>query len=119
MIKINFSTFVQSLPYFFSPTVLARKPNLEKLSIYSIKFFHNFHLSKSSFTCHGIRVNGLARRLFVCTVYARIWILFLVSVILRLIHNLQANILWFLKRGLKNVPPIVYNPIKIMTLKMT
>ena len=31
--------------------LLTRKPNLEKNSIYSNKFFHNFHLSKSSFTC--------------------------------------------------------------------
>ena len=28
---------------------LARKPNLETFSIYSNKFFHNFHLSESSF----------------------------------------------------------------------
>ena len=35
--------------------LLTRKPNLEKLSIYSNKFFHNFHLSESSFTCPGIR----------------------------------------------------------------
>jgi len=31
--------------------LLARKPNLEKDSIYSNKFFHNFHFSESSFTC--------------------------------------------------------------------
>ena len=35
--------------------LLAQKPNLEKFSIYSNKFFHNFHLSKSSFTCPGLR----------------------------------------------------------------
>jgi hypothetical protein len=33
--------------------LLSRKPNLEKCSIYSNKFFHNFHLSESSFTCPG------------------------------------------------------------------
>jgi len=43
--------------------LLARKPNLEKLSSYSNKFFHNFHLSESSFTCPGLRASGLARRL--------------------------------------------------------
>jgi hypothetical protein len=31
--------------------LLVRKPNLEKCSNYSNKFFHNFHLSESSFTC--------------------------------------------------------------------
>jgi hypothetical protein len=40
--------------------LLARKPNLEKCSIYSNKFFHNFHLSKSSFTFPGLRASGLA-----------------------------------------------------------
>jgi len=49
---------------FFSPTyVLAQKWNLEKNSIYSNKFFHNFHLSESSFTCHGLRESGLAWKL--------------------------------------------------------
>jgi hypothetical protein len=43
--------------------LLARKPNLEKCSIYSNKFFHNFHLSKSSFTFPGLRASGLAQRL--------------------------------------------------------
>jgi len=33
--------------------LLTRKPNLEKLSIYSSKFFYNFHLSESSFNCFG------------------------------------------------------------------
>ena len=36
---------IQSLPYFFH--LFARKANLEKFSIYSNKFFHNFHLSLS------------------------------------------------------------------------
>jgi hypothetical protein len=40
--------------------LLARKSNLEKNYIYSNKFFHNFHLSESSFTCTGFRANGLA-----------------------------------------------------------
>ena len=39
--------------------LLARKPNLENVSIYSIKFFHNFYLSVSSFTCLGLRTSGL------------------------------------------------------------
>jgi len=44
--------------------LLVRKPNLEKKnSIYSNKFFHNFHLSESSFTCPGLWTSGLARRL--------------------------------------------------------
>ena len=37
--------------------LLARKPNLEKISIYSNKFFHNFHLSESSFTCPRLRAS--------------------------------------------------------------
>ena len=41
----------------------ARKPNLEKMYIYSNKFFHNFHLSESSFTCPGLRESVLARKL--------------------------------------------------------
>jgi hypothetical protein len=43
--------------------LLARKPNLEKNSIYSDKFFYNFHLSESSFTCPALRASGLVRRL--------------------------------------------------------
>jgi len=38
-------------------------PHLEKISIYSNKFFHNFHLSESNFTCPGLRASGLAGRL--------------------------------------------------------
>ena len=41
----------------------AWKPNIEKLSIYSNKFFHSFHLSKSSFTCPGLWASGLVQRL--------------------------------------------------------
>ena len=43
--------------------LLAQKPNLEKLYIYSNKLFHNFHLSESSFTRPGFRASGLAQRL--------------------------------------------------------
>ena len=49
---------------FFHLPVLARKPNLQKFSIYSNKFFHKFHLSESSFTCPELRASGLARRLY-------------------------------------------------------
>ena len=45
--------------FFFN--LLAQKPNLEKIYIYSIKFFHNFHLSESSFTCPWLRPSGLAK----------------------------------------------------------
>ena len=38
--------------------LLARKPNLELFSIYSNKFFHNFHLSESSFTYANLRTSG-------------------------------------------------------------
>jgi hypothetical protein len=31
-----------------------------QISIYSNKFFHNFHLSETSFTCPGLRASGLA-----------------------------------------------------------
>ena len=43
--------------------LLARKPNLENCYIHSNKFFHNFHLPESSFTCPWLRASGLARRL--------------------------------------------------------
>ena len=59
--------YVQFLPYFFS--YFPGKPNLEKKN-YSNKFFHNFHLSKSSFTCPGLRASGLAQRLLLITSYA-------------------------------------------------
>jgi hypothetical protein len=54
-------TSVFSLIFF---THLPESQNIEKLSIYSNKFFYNFHLSKSSLTCPAaLRANGLARRL--------------------------------------------------------
>jgi hypothetical protein len=31
--------------------------------IYSNKFFHNFHLSETSFTCPRLQASGIARRL--------------------------------------------------------
>ena len=36
---------------------------LAKYPIYSNKFFHNFHLSESSFTCPCLWASGLARKL--------------------------------------------------------
>ena len=48
------------------------KPNLGNFSIYSNKFFHNFHFSESSFTCPWLRASGLARRLLqylLCVIY--------------------------------------------------
>ena len=41
--------------------LLARRPNLENISIYSNKFFYNFHLSESSLTCPGHWVSGLRK----------------------------------------------------------
>ena len=43
--------------------LLARKPKLEKISIYLNKLFHNVHLSESGFTCPRLRVSGLVWRL--------------------------------------------------------
>ena len=61
-IPVYTTTSVFALIFFH---LLARKPNLEKCSIYSNKFFHNFHLSESSVTCHELRTSacGLVRRL--------------------------------------------------------
>ena len=53
MSKSVYIIVIQSLPQFFSPT-------LENFSIYSNKFFHNFHLSESNFTYPGLRASGLA-----------------------------------------------------------
>ena len=44
---------------FFSPTC----PKAKFRQKLSNKFFHNFHLSKSSFTCPVLQASGLARRL--------------------------------------------------------
>jgi hypothetical protein len=53
--------------------LLARKPYLEKNSIYLNKFFHNFHLSESSFTCPGLRASGLARRMWLTPITFNIY----------------------------------------------
>ena len=45
-------------------TYLPESQIKKKNSIYSDKFFHNFHLSESSFTCPWLRESGLARRLY-------------------------------------------------------
>jgi len=44
-------------------TYLPESQIYKKNYIYSNKFFHNFHLSESNFTCPGLRASGLARRL--------------------------------------------------------
>ena len=49
--------------------LLARKLNLEKISMYSNKFFHNFHMSESSFTCPGLQASELAQRLVYWKIY--------------------------------------------------
>ena len=43
--------------------LLARKSNIEKCSIHSNKFYHNFDLFESSFTCPGLWASVLAQRL--------------------------------------------------------
>jgi hypothetical protein len=61
----NNHSLLYGIPLFalFFFHLFAQKSNLEKISIYSNKFFHNFHLSESSFICPGLRASGLARRL--------------------------------------------------------
>ena len=51
-------SYIQSLPSFCSPTCLKAKFRRKK-NIYSNKFFHNFHLSESSFTCPRLHASGL------------------------------------------------------------
>ena len=63
VITLHPSMSVQLTFYSLCLNVFARKPNLEKMYIYSNKFFHNFHFSESSFTCPGLRESVLARRL--------------------------------------------------------
>ena len=64
------SSLYQSLSQFISPT--CPKAKFRKFSIYNYanKFFHNFHLSESSFTCSGLRSSGLAQRLLYTSFYA-------------------------------------------------
>jgi len=69
----------QSLPYCFLPTFPKAKFSKKK-SIYSSKFYHNFYLSKSSFTCPRLRASGLARRL--------LWWKFYLITDLILLHNI-------------------------------
>ena len=56
----NLSISVFALIFFH---LLSWKANVDIFSIYSNKFFHNFYLSESSFTCPGLLASGLARRL--------------------------------------------------------
>jgi hypothetical protein len=46
--------------------------HLPKISIYSNKLFHNFHLSKFSFTCPGSQASVLVQRLSVAGQASRI-----------------------------------------------
>ena len=55
-----YTCIYQSLLNFFSPTCPKAKYR-KKNSIYSNKFFRNFHLSESSFTCPGLRASELVR----------------------------------------------------------
>ena len=54
------------MPYIFFFTI-CQKQKLSRTIFYSFwhsyKFFNNFHLSKSSFTCTGLQASGLAWRL--------------------------------------------------------
>jgi hypothetical protein len=45
--------------------LLAERQIWKKKKIYSNKFFHDFHLAESSFTCPRLRISGLAWRLSV------------------------------------------------------
>ena len=63
--------------FFCSPTSPEAKFRRRKKSIYSSKFFHNFHLSESSFTCPGLQASGLAWKLHYITYlylyYLAVW----------------------------------------------
>ena len=63
--KMRLLLTVYAFIFFF--TYLPESPNLEKKNIYSNKFFHNFRLSESSFTCPKLRASGLVQRLFLTT----------------------------------------------------
>ena len=62
----------------------APKPNLEGKKNYSNKFFHNFHLSKSSFTCRGFRSCGLARKLYMYIIYYFLFLLVMKTIYIKL-----------------------------------
>ena len=66
MMNINYEVkrFIlhHSFPSCFSPTC-PKAIFREKKNIYSNKFFHNFYLSESSFTCPRLRASVLVRRL--------------------------------------------------------
>jgi len=59
--KMTFFIFIGSLCFHFSPT--CPKAKFRKIFYLSNKFFHNFHLSESSFTCPLLRASRLARRM--------------------------------------------------------
>jgi len=59
--EIRTDSFVVFALIFF--TYLPESQIKEKKNIYSNKFFHNFRLSESSFTCPRRRTSGFARRL--------------------------------------------------------
>ena len=75
--KIYISVWLRSLKSYMSITVIYKaislclhffhlnlpESQIIFFFIYSSKFFHNFHLSESSFTCPRLRASGLARRL--------------------------------------------------------
>ena len=69
--------------------LLAQKPNLEKCSTYSNKFFHNFHLSESSFTCPGLQASELVQRMvFVFVLVFNLWEVGLVYTTFNVIKSL-------------------------------
>jgi hypothetical protein len=57
------ATTVFALIFFTYFSTCPKAKFRKKKSIYSNKFFHNFHLSESSFTCPRLRASGLAQRL--------------------------------------------------------
>ena len=59
LIQVSDCRFMGASGFTYFPKSQIQKKNI----IYSNKFFHNFHLSQSSFTCSRLRASGLARRL--------------------------------------------------------
>jgi hypothetical protein len=60
LLPINFSFyFLQSTVFALIFLAKPKSQMLKKKSIYSNKFFHNFHLSESSFTCPKLWASGL------------------------------------------------------------